>query len=618
MNTALINPLGFIVGVALYTLLLAMVLRHRQRDSRIDLLLLLTAILGILWNAGELFSHIRQDFVQNPPSPFFAAISYSALGFLPSVVVHSAENENKNSRILTITAYCLSTFAAILHFQNAFVNENAPSNLALQILTYGSITLVAGLLFFNYRQKLENKTVWIAALLIFAVSALHLSSKTEDSSWLIELIAHQSSLPLVLAILIQDYRFAFADLFLKRALSLLLLALSAFSLYIFIAQPLISLHKTHEENDPLAIGILLVLWIATALIYPLLHKFSVWLVDKILLKRVSYENLQKEISQEIEKHESIELILDNVSKKIGNALTVGQTFWKEVYKTDANVSLPTVEFTTRQAEIFIPVNESPFYKIHLKNFVGGRKLLSEEVEMLEAVSLLTAGKIDVLRIVNERFEQEIREKEYTKLTTEAQLTALRSQINPHFLFNALTTIGYLINTAPETASQTLMKLTKLLRSVLRSNNEFYTLDEELKLIENYLDIEKARFEERLQIEFDVPKDLRKLRVPSLILQPLVENAVKHGISENKNGGTVRISAKLENNANEVFLNLKVFDTGAGKNKNGSANSNGIGLQNIKERLKSYYGGKAKLKFENEINGTSATIEFPVKSQMIKK
>ncbi|MDQ3635274.1 MAG: histidine kinase [Acidobacteriota bacterium] len=617
MNTALINPLGFIVGVALYTLLLAMVLRHRQKDSKIDLLLFLTAILGILWNVGELFSHIWQDFVQNPFSPFLVAVSYSALGFLPSVVVHSAENENKNSRILTITAYALSIFAATLHLQNAFANGNAPSNPALQILTFGSIALVAGLLIFNYKQKLKNKTVWIAALLIFTVSALHLSSKAEDSNWFIELIAHQSSLPLVLAILIQDYRFAFADLFLKRALSLLLLSLTAFSLYIFVAQPLNSLHRSHEKNDPLAIGVLLVLWIATALIYPLLHKFSVWLVDKILLNRINYANLQKEISQAIEKHESIDLILDDVSEKIGNALTVRKSVWNEIYETDANTKLPTVDFTTQKAEIFVPTNESPFYKIHLENFVGGRKLLSEEVEMLEAVSLLTARKIDALRTVQERFERELREQEYTKLTTEAQLIALRSQINPHFLFNALTTIGYLIQTAPETAFQTLMKLTQLLRSVLKSNDEFYTLDEELKLIENYLDIEKARFEERLKVEFDVPQDLRKLRVPSLILQPLVENAVKHGISENKNGGTVKISARLKNKGTEVFLNLNVFDTGAGKNKKDSENSNGIGLQNIKGRLKSYYGNKANIKFEkNTLDGSFASIEIPVKTQTI--
>lgn len=616
-SSSLINILGFVIGIALYALLFMMVVRHRRRDAKVDFLLVLTAILGLLWNTGELFSFVWRDFVQSSFSPFLIAVSYSALGFLPSVVVHSAENENKNSRILSITAYGLSIFASFLHFQSIFINGNAPSNLALQILTFGSIALLAGLLFFNFKQKLENKTVWITALLIFAVSALHLSSKTEGANLFVELIAHQSSLPLVLAILIQDYRFAFADLFLKRALSLLLVALTAFSLYVFVAQPLGFLHISHDENDPIATGILLVLWIATALIYPFLHKISVLFVDKILLKRINYEDLQREISNAIENCETADDVLDIVAEKLGNALTAEKSIWNEIYQTDSEINLPTVEFTREKTEVFVPANESPFYKIHLKNFTGGRRLLSEEVEMLEAVSLLTARRIDALRIIHERFEQEIREQEYTKLTTEAQLTALRSQINPHFLFNALTTIGYLIQTAPETAFETLMKLTQLLRSVLKSSGEFCTLGEELKLIENYLDIEKARFEERLQIEIDVPQDLQNLRVPSLILQPLVENAVKHGISENKLGGTVKISANLKNIGVEVFLHLIVFDTGAGNTSAEKLNSNGIGLQNIKGRLKSYYGNKASIKFEkNSLDGSFASVEIPVKIQTI--
>ncbi|MEZ5346188.1 MAG: histidine kinase [Pyrinomonadaceae bacterium] len=613
-SASLINLLGFAVGLALYALLLVMVMQHRRKDSKIDLLLLLTGTLGILWNAGELFAVIWRDFAQNPIPPFMVALSYSALGFLPSVVVNSAENEKKNSRVLTITAYALSVFASFLHFQSAFTSGAAPSNLALRLLTFGSVALVAGLLFFNYKQKLENKTVWIAALSVFAVSALHLSSKTEDSNWLIELVAHQSSLPLVLAILVQDYRFAFADLFLKRALSLLLLALTAFSLYVFVAQPLGYLHTSHGDDDALATAVLLMLWIATALTYPGLHKFSVWLVDKILLKRINYEDMQKDVSHRIEQLDLADDVLDEVSRELGGALTAKKFSWTEVYKNELEAPLPSVDLSREKSQVFIPTHESPFYRIHLQNFVGGRRLLSEEVEMLEAVSLLTARRIDALRIVHERCERELREQEYTKLTTEAQLTALRSQVNPHFLFNALTTIGYLIQTAPETAFQTLMKLTQLLRSVLSSSGEFCTLSEEIKLIENYLDIEKARFEERLTVEIDVPKDLGNMRVPSLILQPLVENAVKHGISENRDGGTVKISAKILNTGESASLCVEVYDSGAGKSEKEFSSSNGIGLENIRGRLKSYYGNDANLKFKKDVfSGSLARVEIPVGS-----
>lgn len=620
INTAsLINLLGFAVGIALYFLLFVMVFSRRGQNRRFDYLLVLTAFLGILWNTGELFLFVWKDFFQSSVSPLMFAASYSALGFLPSVVVHSSENETSNYGVLKYAAYALSVFAAILHFHAAFFYLNAPSNLALQILTVGSFALILGLLIFSFKKRIENKAVLIAALLVFAFSALHLTNKSEESYWFVELVAHQSSLPIVLVILFQDYRFAFADLFLKRALSLLFLAITAFSLYVFAASPLLAPHRSHEESDALATGILLLFWIGTALLYPFLHKFSVWLVDNIILRRVSFEDLQNDIARKIEPFETVDAVLDEVSRELKNALTAEKSNWTEIFGIDADPRLPAIEFSQQKAEIFVPTNEQPFFKIHLNNFQGGRRLMSGEIAMLEAVSFLTARKIDALRFTGERFERELREKEFTKLAAEAQLTALRSQVNPHFLFNALTTIGYLINTAPDTAFQTLLKLTKLLRKVLKNSGEFCALGEELALIENYLDIEKARFEERLGIEIIVPKDLEKLQIPSLILQPLVENAVKHGISENKDGGIVRISAKLEERNAEVFLKLEVYNSGAVRIVKDSVRTDGIGLNNVRERLSSYFGKKAYLDIKFGGNqGTWAKIVLPVNSQSAEK
>ena len=623
MNTfnaaSLINLLGFTVGIALYALLLAMIVRHRRstKEQGVDRLLLTTSLLGLIWNVGELGIFIQKDFGSDGFSPFLTAVSYSALGFLPSVVVHSAQNEETKAWWLTFAAYGLSSLAALLHLQNAFFADSAPSHIALQVLTFGSLALIAGLLIFNFRQTLEKKTIWASALLVFAVSALHLSSEPEEKYWLVELFAHQSSLPLALVILYQNYRFAFADLFLKRAFSLILLAGVSFGLYVFIAAPLLHYHETHDRNDAHAITLLLTLWMATALVYPSLHRFAVWLVDKIVLHRVNYEKTQVDIGREIEKIEAIDEILDEICDKLSVVLTAKTANWTENYEPDEESKFSAVIFTPNSAKIFVPTVETPFYCINLSDFAGGRRLLSDEIEMLEAVSQLAARRIDVLRVTHERCEQEFREQEFAKLATEAQLSALRAQINPHFLFNALTTIGYLIQTTPDKAFSTLMQLTKLLRGVLRSTGEFCALGEEIKLIENYLDIEKARFEERLSVVIEVPTEFEKLRVPSLILQPLVENAIKHGVSENKNGGEVKISAELETENGELFLKLSVFDTGAGKNSEETVNSNGIGLKNIRGRLQSYYGKAASLKVERRFEkGTMAEIKLPVKAQTV--
>ena len=617
---ALINLLGFTVGIALYALLLLMVVRHRQTEDRRapDLLLLLTSALGLLWNTGELAVLFWKDFGATRVSPVLLAVSYSALGFLPSVVVHSAwkneESENKSVRWLTFAAYGLSIFAALLHFQAALFAGVAPSDAALRVLTFGSLALLGGLLIFTFRQQVQKKAVWISALSVFAVSALHLSGQQEEKSWLVELVAHQSSLPLALAILLQDYRFAFADLFLKRALSLLLLASVAFGLYVFIAVPLLAWHETHDRNDMQAAVLVIALWMATALIYPVLHKFAVWLVDKIILRRVSYEKLQAEILRTLEKRDDLKAVLDAVCGELKFALTAREADWAETLQTEA--SLQTVNFTTRSAEIFVPNVEKPFYRITLKDFAGGRRLLSDEIEMLEAIAVLTARRIDALRVTEERYERKGREDKLAKFAAEAKLSALRAQINPHFLFNALTTIGYLIQTAPEKAFQTLMKLTQLLRGVLRSTEEFSSLGEEIKLIENYLDIEKTRFEERLRVAIEIPAALKKMRVPSLILQPLVENAVKHGISETKSGGEVRISAELTIETGETFLLLNVTDTGAGFDEK-KLGSDGIGLENIRQRLRSHYGKSAHLKIESDLRkGTRAEIKLPVRAQIV--
>jgi two-component system LytT family sensor kinase len=617
---ALINLLGFTVGIALYALLLLMVVRHRaaKEGNAPDLLLLLTGALGLLWNTGELTALFWKDFGNAQVSPVLLAVSYSALGFLPSVVVHSAwkneESENKYVRWLTFAAYGLSIFAALLHFQSAIFETTAPSALALRVLTFGSLALLAGLLIFTFRQKIENKAVWISALSVFAASALHLSGQQEEKSWLIELVAHQSSLPLALAILLQDYRFAFADLFLKRALSLLLLASVAFGLYVFVAVPLLAWHETHDRNDVQAAVLVIALWMATALVYPVLHKFAVWLVDKIILRRANYEKLQIEIVRTIEKRNDVKSVLEEVCEELAFALTTKEANWNELLESETGQ--PTVNFTPRSAEIFVPTVETPFYQITLRDFAGGRRLLSDEVKMLEEIAIATARRIDALRVSEERYEREMREDKLAKFATEAQLSALRAQINPHFLFNALTTIGYLIQTAPEKAFETLMKLTQLLRGVLRSTEEFCSLGEEIKLIENYLDIEKTRFEERLTVKIKIPKALEKMRVPSLILQPLVENAVKHGISGAKSGGEVRITAALKVEKGEAFLYLDVADTGIGFDGK-KLNSDGIGLENIRQRLRSYYGKKAHLTIESDLRkGTRAEIKLPVKSQIV--
>lgn len=610
---SLVNIVGFSVGVVLYAMLGFMVLRspHSLENVGIRRLLFATAFLGVLWNAGEFILTLQRDVGASGGNLFLIAASYSALGFLPSVVVHSALYDVPGRRWHIVAAYLLSTAASLLHFISAIRFSASPSEPALRLLTFGSIILAVLVVASGHRETRGKKLLWGAALLIFAASALHLSSPGSENSLVIEMAAHQSSLPLVLVILLQSYRFAFADLFLKRAISLLLVSLISFAAYTLIAVPLLRFHEGHDPADMQATAVIISLWIATALSFPALSRAAHWIVDRIILSRPNYEAVKAKIATGIDEAESPEDVLDTVCKTFADVFTAGERGWNETSAKPSGSGLTLVDIDRDRAEVFVPTHDEPFYKISIGQFSGGRRLLSDEMELLDSSALLAARRIDAMRVTHERCEQDLREQEFSKLATEAQLTALRAQINPHFLFNALTTIGYLIQTSPDKALQTLLHLTKLLRRVLGSGSEFSTLGEELELIQNYLDIERARFEEKLSVSIDVSESARRVMVPTLILQPLVENAVKHGIAKNRVGGTIGIKAEIEKNGRGDVLSISVRDTGSGRKETFSS-GNGVGLSNVKERLRALYSHHAEMVVEIDgINGSFSGLRIPL-------
>lgn len=207
--------------------------------------------------------------------------------------------------------------------------------------------------------------------------------------------------------------------------------------------------------------------------------------------------------------------------------------------------------------------------------------------------------------------------EYYKLTKIAQeantaeLKALRAQIHPHFLFNALNTIASFCRSNPSKARDLIIELSNYFRKTLTRNDNFVQLKEELELIESYITIEKARFGERLQYSFNVPPDCFHFKVPIFILQPLIENSIKHGILPKIDGGNVYLNAAYENNG----IKFIIEDDGVGMNKSKLkeiiTTCPGIGLKNVNDRLKILYGEKYKLNIKStEGIGTKITFFIP--------
>ena len=357
-------------------------------------------------------------------------------------------------------------------------------------------------------------------------------------------MGHHASLPLALAILYQDYPFALADLFLKRALALLAVVTIAFVAVATFGDRSVAFAE-FIERDPRQFGLLMTLWVATALLYPTLRAATAWFVDAILLRRPNYRALRATVSGIAQTLDDIPTLLSTVCDLVKPSLSSPRVTWHEADGPRAHEPLGplVVRSDDGVTRAVVPTGEAPRYAITIAPLTGGRRLLSDDIATLEAIVTIVARRIDAIRMTQERHAREIREREIGRLATEAELRALRAQINPHFLFNALTTIGYLIQTAPPRALQTLLRLTSLLRAVLRSEGEFTTLGRELDVIEAYLDIERARFEQRLRVSIDVPARLRHIRLPPLVLQPLVENAVKHGVAPRAAGGDVTITAR---------------------------------------------------------------------------
>ena len=191
----------------------------------------------------------------------------------------------------------------------------------------------------------------------------------------------------------------------------------------------------------------------------------------------------------------------------------------------------------------------------------------------------------------------------------SRVEALASQINPHFLFNTLTSISSLIRSQPETARMLIVKLSGLLRRLLRSQEQFVTLKEELASIDEYLDIETVRFGPTLVVEKDISEDSLDLVMPSMLLQPLVENAIKHGVGQKIGGGQITIRSHRESGHTVI----EVADNGSGMDPSqlDPSRSGGIGLKNVDERLRVIYGENYHLKIESTRGeGTCARIEIP--------
>lgn len=248
-----------------------------------------------------------------------------------------------------------------------------------------------------------------------------------------------------------------------------------------------------------------------------------------------------------------------------------------------------------------------------EEIVGSLKLYYEREEVMTELDVEFAQGLG--QIFSTQLELALLQQK-AELTAQAELKALRAQINPHFLFNALNTIVSLTRTNPEKARNLLVELSEFFRRNLKTPRDFVTLREELDQVDSYLVLEKARFGERLIVEKQIDPDIMDLHIPTFTLQPIVENAVKHGLLTKEEGGTVTITAVKQNKHVEIVISdngegiptlvlKQVFNHGFGKGA-------GIGLTNVRDRLQALYGNNQAMDIQSvEGQGTSVLLRIPI-------
>ena len=262
--------------------------------------------------------------------------------------------------------------------------------------------------------------------------------------------------------------------------------------------------------------------------------------------------------------------------------------------------------------------EAMLGKLRLHHDLSVREALRHYFTRHTQVSLLTywmlVGAVQLYQMHEEARKRELRSSKLEARLSAAQLEVLRAQIHPHFLFNTLQAATTLIYEDPEGAEDVLLRLSELLRvSIDESHVQEVPLQRELEMLDLYVGIQSRRFGDRLQFVVSVDKNVLNCMVPALVLQPLVENAVHHGIGRNKGSDTVTIRGSQEGE----FLRLEVFNLNS---QLGTAESmrNGVGLTNTRARLEQLYGNRQELRlYRLEPSGVCTGIRMPLRSAPVQ-
>lgn len=545
-------------------------------------------ILG-LWAQGPYPSAWRRRVGQ----AVFAAACFSAvllsfahgIGLLPHYIYHAQGMESSLER-LDLTAYN-----------------------GLFFLWIGALVFLPG--------RLRGRLSWISSTALLAgitLVTIHVAEEhiTNPPFWLHSWVIFAKPFSVLLVVaggLFGFSRFRFSDIFAQLGLRILLGALLALATS-FLARAIFGspFNESTHARDLAVLGFAVIVWIGI-ICYAKITMLSDWLVDRQIFRQADYQRALKSFRETIATESEPIRILRTGEELVRTALRIADAAIR------ANDTTVIVSPGPVCSEWIFPIQkgeEPAAFCMVISPGLRRHTLFNAEIDFLREVCLAIGRRLEAVEREKENIERARREAQLIKQLVEAELRALRAQINPHFLFNSLNSVAALIVADPRAAEEMIMRLAKIFRHVLTYHDRpFSSVNEEISFLETYLEIEKVRFGERLQVHFDVQEAVAQLSVPTLILQPLVENSIKHGLGPKVGENQLTIRARKQTD----YLELTVEDNGVGASaprKLSERKSTGLGLRNVEERLQTVYHGNACFFFESKPRtGTRAQILIPI-------
>jgi len=341
------------------------------------------------------------------------------------------------------------------------------------------------------------------------------------------------------------------------------------------------------------------------------------ILDRYLFRRADYAGVVAEIDEAMKQFVEPEQLLEDVRNRLRSATDAESVeFLPAEFSQAGDAARENVGTTgspQRQlatAEIPVSAAGRVYGVLQFGKRTGGFRYQSEDLAFVTAAARRLAEMLHNFELRSEREAQQRREDKLRSLAEQSELRALRSQINPHFLFNALNSLAELTQEDPKAAEAVILHLAHVSRYALDSSRrENVSLEEELGFVESYLAVEQLRFADRLLHEIVASAEARRCWLPPMLIQPIVENAVKHGISLKMGGGTVTIRAAVE----EQKLRIEIADDGIGFDLHSVDGSGcrGVGLENVRSRLEHVAGG-GDLQVDSAPGaGTRVSLEIPV-------